>query len=151
MIVRMDDFYRIYYKGREFDFKIVELKESTHMYIVGSEKKIHELMIELLKPTDVSDEEYYPGLFDALKENLRNGQISKTFGKNILEVTFHFNKGVRIRFFANNVRAEHGTCVAETALLMDGKQIYEELDRLFLKLSAKKDDFWICSDFYDSI
>ena len=131
MIVRMDDFYRISYKGREFDFKVLELKESTHMCIVGSEEKVQELLVELLKPKDESDEEYYPALFDALKEGLRKGHIAKTFGKNVLE--------------------EHGIRVAETALFMDGKQIYEELDRLFLKLSENKDDFWICSDFYDNM
>lgn len=39
MIVRMDDFYRTNYKGRKFDFKDLELKESTQMCIVGSEEK----------------------------------------------------------------------------------------------------------------
>jgi hypothetical protein len=151
MIVRMDDFYRISYKGREFDFKVLELKESTHMCIVGRDEKVQELLVELLKPKDESDEEYYPDLFDALKEGLRKGHIAKTFGKNVLEITFYFNKGVLIRLFANNIRAEHGIRVAETALFMDGKQIYEELDRLFLKLSENKDDFWICSDFYDNM
>ena len=151
MIVRMDDFYRISYKGREFDFKVLELKESTHMCIVGRDEKVQELLVELLKPKDESDEEYYPDLFDALKEGLRKGHIAKTLGKNVLEITFYFNKGVLIRLFANNIRAEHGIRVAETALFMDGKQIYEELDRLFLKLSENKDDFWICSDFYDNM
>lgn len=151
MIVRIDDFYRINYKGKEFDFKVLELKKSTHMCIVGSEEKVQELQVDFIKTNNVPDEEYYPALFDALKENLRNGQISKTFGKNVLEVTFYFNKGVLIRFFANNVRAEHGTRVVETALFMDGKQIYEELDRLFLKLSENQEDFWICSDFYDNV
>lgn len=151
MIVRMDDFYRISYKGREFDFKVLELKESIHMCIVGSEEKVQELMVEFLKPKDESDEDYYPALFDALKEGLRKGHVARTFGKNVLEITFYFNKGVLIRLFANNVRAEHGSRVAETELFMDGKQIYEELDRLFLKLSENKDDFWICSDFYDNV
>lgn len=151
MIVRMDDFYRISYKGKEFDFKVLELKESTHMCIVGSDEKVQELLVELLKPKDESDEEYYPDLFDALKEGLRKGHIAKTFGKNVLEITFYFNKGVLIRLFANNIRAEHGIRVAETALFMDGKQIYEELDRLFLKLSENQEDFWICSDFYDNV
>ena len=104
MIVRMDDFYRISYKGREFDFKVLELKESTHMCIVGSNEKVQELLVELLKPKDESDEDYYPDLFDALKECLRKGHIAKTFGKNVLEITFYFNKGVLIRLFANNIR-----------------------------------------------
>lgn len=56
MIVRMDDFYRISYKGREFDFKVLELKESTHMCIVGRDEKVQELLVELLKPKDESDE-----------------------------------------------------------------------------------------------
>lgn len=32
MIVRMDDFYRINYKGKEFDFKVLELKVHTYVY-----------------------------------------------------------------------------------------------------------------------
>lgn len=150
MIVKMDDYYRILYKGREFDFKVLELKDSTHMCIIGSTEKVQELLVEFMKSKDVLDEDYYPVLFEALKEDLRNGQISKNFGRSVLEVTFYFNRGVLIRFFANNIRAEHGTRVAETTLFMDGTQIYEELDRLFLKLSENSDDFWICSEFNEN-
>ena len=105
MIVRMDDFYRISYKGKEFGFKVLELKKSTHMCIVGSEEKVQELMVEFLKPEDESDEDYYPALFDALKEGLRKGHVARTFGKNVLEITFYFNKGVLIRLFNKSMKS----------------------------------------------
>ena len=88
MIVRMDDFYRISYKGREFDFKVLELKESTHMCIVGRDEKVQELLVELLKPKDESDEEYYPDLFDALKEGLRKGNFQYIFTKSLGYMSF---------------------------------------------------------------
>ena len=127
---------------------IEDTKSPARISVSNLKKESSQEAISKFK--DESDEEYYPDLFDALKEGLRKGHIAKTFGKNVLEITFYFNKGVLIRLFANNIRAEHGIRVAETALFMDGKQIYEELDRLFLKLSDNQEDFWICSDFYDN-
>ena len=84
MIVRMDDFYRINYKGKEFGFKVIELKESTHMCIVGSEEKVQELMVEFLKPKDESDEDYYPALFDALKEGCSQNFWKECVGSYLL-------------------------------------------------------------------
>lgn len=151
MLLKMDDYYRIWYEGKKFDFKVLEIRESTHMWVVGSDEKAKELHVRFLKPNEIPDEKYYADLFDALKKEVRTGRLAEKFGKNILEIVFQFNKGVTIRFLANNIRAEIGTRVAETVLFMNGKEIYDELDRLFMKLSKSQTDLWICSDFNENV
>lgn len=142
-----NDYYRIFYKEREFEFEFLKVQDSSHMRVVGSEEKIKELHVRFIKPANIVDEEYYPILFDALKENLRNKQVERNFGKKVLEIVFRFNQGVLIHFFVNNIRAEIGNRVVETAFFVKGEQIYKELDRLLLKLSENQNDLWICSEF----
>lgn len=150
MIKKENDYYRISYKESDFDFKILEIKESTHMSIVGSDEKVYELHIKLLKPIQVQDEVYYPELFNAIKYEIRSGELSQYFNKRILEVVFKMNRGVDIRFSISNVRAEYCERMAETATYMSGSKIFEELNRLFLRLSSGSMS-WVCSEFDDNV
>lgn len=149
MIKKIEDYYRIYTKEeKQFDFHVIEIKESTHMWIVGTERRAKELHIAF-KETG-RNEEFFANLFDALKEVTRNGDIAKTFGSDVLEIVFNLNKRVKIHYTANNVRAEMGNRIAETVLFMHGKSVYEELDRLFMRMADRKEtDLWICSGFED--
>ena len=155
MIERVkDSIYRIAYQGKAITFKVLEVKESNHMWIVGREEKGKELHIEFEHNEEREDMQYCANLLNALKEASKKNEFSEVFEKFILEVVFKLNERVTIRFSANNIRAElessdGKTRIAETSFYADGMSALNELDRLFLKLGEDTENLWICSDFED--
>lgn len=150
-----DSIYRIVYKGQEISFKLLDIKESDHMWIIGSEQRGKELHIEFETTNEeTTDMQYCANLLNALKEASKENEFSVVFGRFILEIIFKLNERVTIRFSGNNVRAElessdGKTRIAETSFYADGMSVLDELDRLFLKLGEDTENLWICSDFED--
>ena len=155
MIERVkDSIYRIVYQGKDITFKVLEVKESNHMWIIGREEKGKELHIEFEPNEERADMQYCANLLNALKEASKKNEFSEVFEKFILEVVFKLNERVSIHFSANNIRAElessdGKTRIAETSFYADGMSALNELDRLFLKLGEDTENLWICSDFED--
>ena len=152
-----DSIYRIKFEGEEFEFEEKGIVDSKHMWIIGSDEPAKEIHVEFMKSKDMTEDEYYSKLFDALKKIMQTRELSNVFGKNVLTMVFFINKRIKIHFYITNIRAElkanwdndedTDMRVAETVSYMDGKDIWNELDRLFLKLSENYNEIWVCSDF----
>lgn len=149
MIERVkDSIYRLNYQGKKLDFKVLAVKDSDRMWIIGSEQKGKELQIEFKPNEDRTD------ILNALKEASKENEFPKVFGNSILEIVFKLNKRITIRFWGNNIKAElesddGKTRKAETSFYEDGRSVLRELDRLFLKLGEDTENLFICSDFED--
>ena len=129
-----DSIYRSVYKGQEISFKLLDIKESDHMWIIGSEQRGKELHIEFETTNEeTTDMQYCANLLNALKEASKENEFSVVFGRFILELESSDGK----------------TRIAETSFYADGMSVLDELDRLFLKLGEDTENLWICSDFED--
>lgn len=158
MIERVkDSIYRIKFKGEEFYFEKKKIVDSKHMWIIGSDEPVKEIHVEFMRSKNITEDEYYSKLFDALKKIMQKRELSNLFGKNVLSMVFFINKRVKIHFYISNIRAEFKANwdndedtdmrVAETVSFLDGKDIWNELDLLFLRLSENHNEIWVCSEF----
>ena len=101
-----DSIYRIKFEGEEFEFEEKGIVDSKHMWIIGSDEPAKEIHVEFMKSKDMTEDEYYSKLFNALKKIMHQRELSNVFGKNVLTMVFFINKRIKIHFYITNIRAE---------------------------------------------